>query len=135
LSSIIPGVDLVTYVETPSTSSRVLQDGNVVGAGNRHVWVFVDDPADVERARTAIMLSAIQAGMSWKIPRFSNKDGGRIVGHGLATLVDTSVWTPGRLVFDGQPTVGEGLTVMPLEPVIHRGERDNLVVSHVETRG
>lgn len=126
MSAIIPGVDTVSYVETPSTSSRVLLDGKAVGAGNGHVWVYVNDPADIERARTAMMVRAVQAGLSWKKPRFSKQEEGKVVGHGLATIVDTSVWTAGRLVFDGKPTVGDGLTVSPLEPVIHAGEHDSL---------
>jgi len=126
MSAIIPGVDQVSYVEIPSTSSRVIHDGKAVGAGNSHVWILVKDPADIVRARTAMMVRAIQAGMSWKKPRLSKKEKGKVVGHGLATIVDTSVWTPGRLVFDGQPTVGDGLTILPLTPMIHQGEHESL---------
>jgi putative DNA primase/helicase len=126
MSAIIPGVDEVSYVETPSTSSRVLLDGKAVGAGNGHVWVKSDDPSDIERARPAIMVRAAQAGMTWLKPRYSKSEEGKMVGNGLTTILDPSVWTVGRLVFDGKPTVSDGLTVSPLVPVIHTGERDSL---------
>lgn len=126
LSTIIPGVDQVCYVEIPSTSSRVIQDGKAVGAGNSHVWILVKNPADIERARTAMMMRAIQVGMSWKKPRLSKNEEGKVVGHGLVTIVDTSVWTPGRLIFNGQPTTGDGLTVLPLNPAIYEGAHDSL---------
>ena len=44
LAAIIPGVDQTSYVVTPSASSRVLRDGEPVGRGNGHVWVFVQNP-------------------------------------------------------------------------------------------
>jgi putative DNA primase/helicase len=126
MASIIPGVDNVSYVEIPSTSSRVIQDGKAVGGGNAHVWVFVDDPADIERARTAMIVRAAQAEMTWHKPRYSKADASKVVGNSLTTILDPSVWTPGRFVFDGKPTVGEGLTVLQLVPVIHTGELNSL---------
>lgn len=129
MAAIIPGIDQVTYTETPSTSSRVLLDGNPVGAGNGHAWIFVDCPADIERARAAIMVRAAQAEMTWQKPRLSRKEKGAIVGSSLTTILDQSVWTPGRLVFDGEPTAGDGLTVLPLKPIIHQGVYQTLDTS------
>lgn len=114
LATIIPGVDQVSYVFVPSASSRVARGGQAVGGGNGHVWMYVQNPSDMERVRSAILPLAWQQDMAWNKPRHSKKDANQIIGQGQATLVDQSVWTPGRLVFDGQPVVGEGLSVMPL---------------------
>lgn len=129
LAAIIPGVDKTACVETPSTSSRVLRDGQPVGGGNGHLWVYVRDPADIERARAALIVRAAQADMTWLKPRYSRKDKDAVVGHGLTTLIDPSVWTVGRLVFDGRPTTDEGLTVEALSAVVHSGEHAELDTS------
>lgn len=122
LAPIIPGIDKVSYVETPSTSSRVLHDGKPVAIGNSHVWVYLDNPDDIERARPAVMVRAADQDLAWTKPRVSRLDPGKVVGQSLTTLLDTSVWTPGRLVFDGQPTVGDGLEVLPPAVSFHHGE-------------
>ena len=51
MGKIMPGLERVSHVRTASTSSRVLRDGQPVGAGNGHVWIKVADPRDIERAR------------------------------------------------------------------------------------
>ena len=117
---LVPGVADLTYCHAPSTSSRVLRDGVPVGGGNGHVWLQVKDPSDIERARTAILISAADLGLTWLKPRYSRTEPGKVIGHSLATIIDTSVWTPGRLVFVGEPVAGEGLSVAPLTVTIHR---------------
>ena len=126
LAPIIPGVEKVSYVETPSSSSRVIREGNPVGQGNGHVWVYVADPADIERFRSSVIVRAAQADMTWPKPRFSRIEEGKVVGTSLATIVDPSVFTSGRLVFDGQPMVSAELTVLPLNAVVHQGEHEAL---------
>jgi len=126
LTPIVPGIDKVSYVETPSTSSRVHHDGKVVGQGNGHIWMYVSEPADIERFRTALIVRAAEAEMTWHKPRFSRTDESKIIGKSLTTIVDPSVLTPGRLVFDGKPTVGRELSVAPMTTTIHRGEYDAL---------
>ena len=58
LSTIVPGVDQISYVWIPSASSRVLRDGVPVGRGNGHIWIYVADTGDMERARATIILRA-----------------------------------------------------------------------------
>lgn len=129
--TMLPGVANVSYVKTASTSSRVLLNGVAVGGGNGHAWVQVENPDDVERFRTAIQVRAADLGMTWLKPRYSRSEPGKVVGHSLTTLIDTSVWTPGRLVFIGKPVVGDGLTVEPLSATIHKGESDVLDTSTI----
>jgi len=132
LATIIPGVDHVRYVWVPSASSRVLRDGEPLGGGNGHVWVYVQDPDDVERARSTILLRAMQAELVWAKPRYSRRSPGEVVGASQTTIMDPSVWVPGRLVFSGKPTVGDGLTVLPMSAGVRIGPADKLDTSAME---
>ena len=58
------------------------------------------------------MARAVVNEVSWLKPRYSRRNG-EVVGHGIATVVDPSVWTPGRLVFVGSPLVSPGLEIVP----------------------
>jgi putative DNA primase/helicase len=126
MGKILPGLDTVSHIRTASTSSRVLRDGQPVGAGNGHVWVKVANPHDIERMRTALLVLAANQDMTWLKPRHSRTEPGEIVGKSLTTICDPSVWTPGRLVFIGKPVVGDGLTVAPLSASVHQGDHDTL---------
>lgn len=128
---ILPGIEKVSYVKVPSTSSRVMDQARPVSPGNSHVWIKVDNPERIEQVRSAIIPLAVLKGMTWETPRLSRTENDKVVGRSLTTIFDPSVWTPGRLVFDGKPTVGEGLTVEPLRPIIVRGERDAFDLSSV----
>ena len=121
VGKMVPGFSGVTYCHAASTSSRVYNNGVAVGAGNGHVWVKVADPDDAERFRTAVMVSAAHMGMTWLTPRYSRQERGRVIGHSLTTLVDPSVFTPGRLIFVGKPVIGAGLTVTALAASVKRG--------------
>lgn len=133
LCSIIPSIDKVSYVETPSTSSRVLHDRIPVATGNSHVWIYIDNPDDIERIRTAVLLGAATQGHCWQKPRFSRLEPDKVVGNSLVTLLDLSVWMPGRLVFDGCPTAGSGLQVLPPEISVHEGQHRSLDTSLIES--
>lgn len=131
VGTFLPGVENLTYVEVPSTSSRVMYLGKSVGSGNAHVWIKVSNPGDIERFRSAMLVLAAKHDMIWMKPRFSRTEKDKVVANSLTTILDPSVLTPGRLVFDGQPTVGEGLTVEPLKAIIHCGENDVLDLSAI----
>lgn len=120
----LPGGFDVSYCHTGSTSSRVLLEGESVSGGNGHTWVKFDDPDDVERFRTAIIVAAAEAGLTWLKPRYSRMEPDKVVGNSLTTIIDPSVLTPGRLVFIGKPIVNEGLTVEPVSVGVHRGHYD-----------
>ncbi len=111
LDKILPGVANVKMLRAHSSSARVLKaDGTPVGGGNGHTWIKVADPEDVARTRSAIMARSLEFDMSWLKPRIS-KQTGAICGQGFATIVDSSVWTMGRLVFAGRPTCSSDLTI------------------------
>lgn len=126
IKSMLPSGDDFSYCRVGSTSSRVLQNGQPVGGGNGHTWIKFSDPSDVERFRTAIMIAAAGADMTWPKPRYSHKNPDTVVGHSLTTIIDPSVLTPGRLVFIGKPVVSGDLTVEPLSSSVHIGANDTL---------
>ena len=86
MASIMPGLEMVSHVRTASTSSRVLRNGQPVGAGNGHVWIKLTNPHDIERARTALIVQAATAGMTWLKPRHSRSEPGKVVGNSLTTI-------------------------------------------------
>lgn len=124
INKFCPCISDVSICHAGSTSSRVFDDGKAVGSGNGHTWVKFVDPADVERFRIAVMVAAAQAEMTWKKPRFSRSEPGKVVGQSLTTIIDPSVFTPGRLIFVGQPVVSDGLTVEPISAKVHLGSQD-----------
>ena len=124
INKFCPGILDVSFCHVGSTSSRVFNDGKPVGGGNGHTWVKFSDPADVERFRTAVMITAAQAEMTWLKPRYSKSELGKVVGQSLTTIIDPSVFTPGRLIFVGQPVAGDGLTVEPISAAVHLGTQD-----------
>lgn len=131
VAQVMLGFTDISYCKAASTSSRVLRDGKPVGAGNGHFWFKVQNPDDINRFRTAFMVKAAELGMTWLKPRYSRSEPGKTVGHSLTTLIDTSVFTPGRLVFVGQPVVTGDLTVEPQSVTVHHGETDALDTSAV----
>jgi hypothetical protein len=133
LDAILPGLAQTTIVRAASTSARVLDSFSSipVGDGNGHTWIKVSDPTRVELIRHAISLRSIAQGLAWKKPRFS-KATGEVVGHSWTTIVDASVWTPGRLVFNGKPTVTGDLEVDAQSIQIIEKEGPVLDISAIE---
>lgn len=111
---LLPGAAATSYVRTGSTSQRVLRDGVPLSGGNGHVWMMLENPDDGERTQQAIRVRAIEQGLHWLKPRFSRTTGQQVSAGQVTTVIDPSVWTPGRLVFVGQPVVAGGLEVAPL---------------------
>lgn len=126
IGEMLPGFAGISYCRTDSTSSRVSHNGVAVGGGNGHTWFKVRDPADIERFRTAIMVCAAQAKKTWLKPRHSGKEPGKVVGHSLTTIIDPSVFTPGRLIFVGKPVVSEGLAVEAPSVTVYIGDHDQM---------
>lgn len=112
VDKILPGFDATDLLVVQSSSTRVFYDGEPVSKGNGHVWVQIKEPQDASRTRLAIRVRAAERELSWLKPKFSRETGEQIGSGMLTTIIDPSVWTPGRLVFCGKPVVkGELLTV------------------------
>jgi hypothetical protein len=127
---ILPGLSRTTRVVMPSSSARVLRDGKPVGGSNGHTWVRIADAGDVDRAKAAILARSITMDLAWLKPRFSRETGEILNGRGMwCCPLDVAVWAQGRLCFDGQPIVGAGLTLAPLDVQIVPGEQEVLDTS------
>lgn len=123
---ILPGIASCMLVHTRSTGSRVARIGAEAKLTNGHTWFQVQDPRDVERLRAAVVVRAAQLGLTWRKPRCSRRDPRKVIGHSLGTIIDASVFTPGRLVFNGMPVVGPGLEVLPQEVTVVNGDAGSL---------
>jgi hypothetical protein len=129
LEKILPGVASVSMLRAHSSSARVLRpDATAVGGGNGHVWIKISDASDAERTRPAIIARALENDLAWSKPRFSKKTGLEC-GRGLATIIDPSVLTIGRLVFVGRPTCSGGLIIAPQQFENIAGKDDALDTS------
>lgn len=101
---LLPGISNCSRLHANSSSARVYFDDKPQGGGNGHTWIKVANPDDVERMRKAIPARALELGLAWNKPKYSRTTG-EIVGNSIATIIDWSVFTPGRLVFVGKPEV------------------------------
>lgn len=105
---LLPGVVRCARLRAHSSSARISYRGQAVGGGNGHTWIQVADPDDIPRMRTAIKARALDLGMAWAKPRHSRTTG-EVVGRGLASIIDWTVFGSGRLVFAGKPEVHDAL--------------------------
>lgn len=108
LDKLLPGVLACARLRAYSSSARVSYQGSPVGGGNGHTWIQVVNPADIDRMRTVVKARALVLGMTWLKPRRSRTTD-EVVGHGIASIVDWSVFTTGRLVFAGKPEVNHAI--------------------------
>lgn len=132
VSTFMPGFDQVSCLHMGSTSSRVLHDGQPVGAGNGHLWFRVEDPSDIERLRSAVIVAAAKAGCTWPKPRLSRMEPGKVVGQSLTTIIDPSVFTLGRFTFVGKPVVQGDLTIAPANIDVIAGSTESYDTALVE---
>jgi hypothetical protein len=123
---LFPGFASAGCVVVPSASTRVTVDGARLASTSTHVFVRVDDPAEIPRAWSQATLRALitaHAGtpLAFARPKRSRATG-EVVAVDWATLYDRSTAAPARLVFDGAPIVsGEGLEVLPPAVTVHKG--------------
>lgn len=107
-NKLIPGLLDCARLRAHSSSARVSVNGIPTGGGNGHTWVQVANPEDINRLRSVVKARAIASGMSWTKPRHSSITG-QVVGQDVATIIDWSVFTTGRLVFVGKPEVHDAI--------------------------
>ena len=107
LEEVLPGISTCERVEYRSSSARVLGPGVAPGRTS-HAWIKVSDPSKVEVLRAHVRVEAELHGLSFPSPRHSSATG-EVIDHARLTLVDTSVWGSGRMVFISKPTLSADL--------------------------
>lgn len=125
LCTLIPGLQHAAKVIVPSSSARIRKHGKQRGNNNAHVWIQVQDADDVERMRPILLLRAIEQGKAWQKPKTARHDGTTVVGSMPVALLDHTVWTRGRLAFEGKPTVATPYSVAPHKVKVIPGGRLN----------
>lgn len=114
LDALLPGLSTAGSVSLPSNSSRVLSlDGKPRSAKNGHRYVLCNRPIPANMG-TVIETQAMRAQLAWAQ---ESKSGAKL----LRTIVDTSVFVPGRWVFAGSPTSDGTVTIAKAEPMVTPG--------------
>jgi hypothetical protein len=124
---VVPGFEDCGMVRLPSTTSRIVLDGERLDSFSCHAIVKVDDADDIERAwqvayrRT--LTTKLAAAEPWdddvtlafRKGVYERKKGtGALLRWSWWSIYDRSTWAVAREVFDGKPhPVDPGIVVMP----------------------
>ena len=99
----VPGFVSAGGLVVPSTSSRVLLDGEpAFSKGGWHCYVQVEDAEDLKRFSTELMIHIMSTDYGFMRPILS-KTSGEVIGHRPWGPYDPTTFSPERLVFDGAP--------------------------------
>ena len=117
LSKVLPALTTVAYVERASTSSglRNVETGeSFSNSGGRHVVIPVLDAADIPRFLSDLHDRCWLAGLGW----------GMVSAAGSfleRSIIDKTVGSPERLIFEGPPTIQPPLVQEGRNAVTHDG--------------
>jgi hypothetical protein len=103
LTIVLPQLETVARVERASTSAGLFDARNgqpLEGSGGRHVYVLVQDGADIERFLKTLHDRCWLAGFDWMMVGA----GGQLLER---SIVDRVNGTPERMVFEGAPILVE----------------------------
>lgn len=117
LVGIVPQLAGAGILYMPSSSGRVLnQDGTpaCVGGESSHTYVKVDNPLKIPLLASMLKINSWCQGLGYIKPNSIDRPMRR-------TIVDTSVFTPERLVFEAAPTVSDGLQLAASQSVVVEG--------------
>ena len=116
MSSMVPGRKEISMVKVPSSTGRVLVDGEPMSAAGRHYYVPISDGEDLERFGATLLQRSFVAGYGFMRPLHSKDNPEEIVGHRQWSIFDPTTFSRERLVYEGAPTVkGRGVTLTPSE--------------------
>ena len=132
MCQLVPGLNDVGYVFVPSTSSRIKVNGRPAYTdGGWHYYVQVNDPQDINRFGTELLVHTLGTEYGFMRPLFDSTTDG-VIGHRPWTIFDPTVFTQERLVFEGLPVVnGEGLSVADSTVLNFPGGRLNTALLRV----
>jgi hypothetical protein len=115
MAEMIPGFSDAGLVMLPSTTGRVLVDGEPMEASGSHYFVRIADGDDIERFGAVLLNTAFRYDYGFMRPVLSHVDGS-VVSNRAWFIADPSTFSHERLIYDGKPTIrGKGLEVGPVE--------------------
>ena len=124
LERVVPGFASAGKLIVPSTSSRVLLNGQAAfRGGGWHCYVQFGDASDVNRFGTELMVHTMSTDYGFMRPIFCQTSG-EVIGHRPWGPYDPTTFSPERLVFDGAPKLHHAdLSLAPCEVTAIEGER------------
>lgn len=131
MCELVPGLRGCGYVFVPSTSSRILLNGNpAYPAGGWHFYVQVNDARDINRFGTELLVHSLGTDYGFMRELYDSTTH-QVIGHRPWTIFDPTTFTQERLVFEGCPVVEGGLTVADSQILTFQGTRLNTALLHV----
>ena len=81
MCSMVPGLDEIQLIKVPSSTGRVLVDGEPMSASGRHYYALVDDGNDLERFGATLLQRSFLSGYGFMRPLYSIENPEKIVGY------------------------------------------------------
>ena len=105
LEPILPGVSTCERIEYLSSSARVVKQGSNGGPPlATHAMVRVSHPEEIDTLREYLKVATVTEGLSFKSPRYSKSEPGKVIGHEQRTLIDLAVMIAGAWCSRRSPT-------------------------------
>jgi hypothetical protein len=124
LGDVIPGFEEAGIVIVPSTTGRVLVDGQPMDATGEHFYFQIKDIGDLERFGAVLLQRSLLQGYGFMRPHFSKSEPDIVVACVPWGIADPTTFSHERLVYDGAPTViGKGLEVAAPNIEVFEGGR------------
>ena len=109
-SRVVPGIDMCERIELRGSSNRVVNGTG--GKPRSHAWIRVSHPEAIDTLRAFAAVEIVNKDIHFDMPIRSRKETDAdghplVIGSAPRTVLDLSVWTPGRLVFCSQPDIDQ----------------------------
>ncbi len=108
MEKLIPGISRCERIELRGSSARVV-NGSGIGGVATHAWVRVNRPDKIETLKARVAVEMVNRGLAFPSPRYSRREPDKVIGNEQRTVIDLSVWTTGRIVFNARPDLGAGM--------------------------
>ena len=102
---LLPGLSKCRRIEYLGSSARVVKKKDKSTPAATHALIEISNPELINTLRAHVRVATVLAGLSFKSPKYSRSEPGKIIAHSDLTLFDLVVWVGGRLVFNPRPDV------------------------------
>ena len=124
LNTIVPGMADAGYIVTPSSSDGLaMADGTPLKGGafpKWHIFTAIEDAEDQPRFAKDFLEHAWNHDMAWYKEAKINKKTG-VAARLTRTICDMNTFSKERLVFEGKPTLGQGIMQHRELATLHEG--------------